>query len=247
MKLNDNTNNNIIAIITIIITIIMIFILIWWYLMDLAKWYFNKKKYDIIWTFKNIEFLELDKSIYLTIDDVINNNSFEEILDVLDEFNVKATFFVISSLINKQNEKLLSRAIRSGHHLANHGKTNCKHFLCSYARLYEEIIDCEKLIARIYNDNNVVRSKIKYFRPGNAYVTEKILKICESNNYKIVLGSIYPQDTLLPFPNLIYYYIITKIKPNDIIILHDSKYTPSILKKTLNYLKKKNYEIKSLI
>jgi len=215
--------------------------------MDLARWYFNIKKYNIIWTYNSDEILQSEKSVYLTIDDVINDDSFEDILDVLDEFGCKATFFVISSQVNDHNIKLLSRAIRSGHHLANHGKTNCKHFLCSNNKFYNELLDCENLIKQIYDEDNIPLPKIKYFRPGNGYVTDSILNICELNNYKIVLGSIYPQDTKLPFPNLIYYYITKKIKPNDIIILHDRKFTPNVLRKTLSYLVNSNYKVKSLI
>ncbi len=77
--------------------------------------------------------------------------------------------------------------------------------------------------------------KIKYFRHGNGFITDDIIRICKLNNYKIVLGSIYHQDTKLPFSNIIYYYIKLKVKPNDIIILHDIKFTPSVLKKTLKY------------
>lgn len=211
--------------------------------MDLAKWYFDLKKYNIVWKFDNVKH---NNDVYLTIDDVINDDSFEEILDVLDEFNARATFFVISSNVNEKNKHLLSRAVKSGHHLANHGQTNCKHFLCSNSKLYNEIMDCEKLIEEIYNNSGCMMPKIKYFRPGNGFITDDIIRICKLNNYKIVLGTIYPQDTKLPFPNLIYYYIKLKVKPNDIIILHDRKFTPSVLKKTLKYLKKNNYNIKSL-
>lgn len=117
--------------------------------MDLAKLYFDLK--NIIWLFNNnkpnnkkhnnnidiiSEYSTFAKNIYLTIDDIINDDSFEEILDMLDEFNANATFFVISSNVSEQNKYLLSRAVKSGHHLANHGQTNCKHFLCSYSKLY---------------------------------------------------------------------------------------------------------------
>lgn len=233
----------------------MIIFLLWWYLMDIAKWYFDIRKFDIVWTLNNKNTNNgntNNKNIYLTIDDVINNNSFEEILDVLDEYNVKATFFVISSFVNEnkelllKNKELLSRAVKSGHHLANHGKTNTAHFLCSNSKLCNEIFDCERLIKDIYNINNKPLPKIKYFRPGCGFVSQNITKICEFNKYKIVLGTVYPNDTKLPFPNLLYYYIKLKVKPNDIIILHDRKFTPSVLKKTLKYLKNNNYIIKSL-
>ncbi len=94
--------------------IVMILFLLWGYLMDLAKWYFDLKKYNIVWTFNYEKHNNNNNNIYLTIDDVINDDSFEEILDVLDEFNARATFFVISSNVSDQNKHLLSRAVKSG-------------------------------------------------------------------------------------------------------------------------------------
>ena len=76
----------------------------------------------------------LNTEVFLTIDDAITNtHSFEETLQILDQFNAKATFFVISSLVesNQINEHLLIKALKSGHHLANHGEINQMHALCS--------------------------------------------------------------------------------------------------------------------
>lgn len=215
--------------------------------MDIAKYYFTYIGFDIVWKqFEENNFGK--KNIYLTIDDVITNeNTFEDILDILDEYNAKATFFVISSYVNEKNYHLLSRAIKSGHHLANHGKTNCIHSLCSEVKLYNEIVECENLIANIYIKENKPKPHIKYYRPGCGFVNKTIVKLCNQLNYKIVLGSIYPQDTKLQFPNLLAYYINNKAKSNDIIILHDRKFTSIVLKKSLAHLQKNNFEIKSLI
>jgi peptidoglycan/xylan/chitin deacetylase (PgdA/CDA1 family) len=204
--------------------------------MDLAKLIINYP--EIIWSFSdNCDFSS--NKIYLTIDDVINEDSFEEILNILDEFNVKATFFVISSLINNNNIYLLSRAVKSGHHLANHGELNKIHGTYSYKQMLLEIVNCEKVLKQIYSNENIPMPKIKYFRPGCGYVSDNIRSICKSLDYKIVLGSIYPSDTKLPFPNLLAWYIKTKSKSNDIIILHDIKHNLSTLKKLLPQLKKK--------
>jgi peptidoglycan/xylan/chitin deacetylase (PgdA/CDA1 family) len=208
--------------------------------MDLAK-LIIKYPDIIIWSNpdKNYNNDFSTQTLYLTIDDVINDDSFEEILDVLDEHNVKATFFVISSLVNKNNMDLLVRAVKSGHQLANHGKLNKFHGLYTDNQILLEIIDCEKLLEYIYSNANISMPRIKYFRPGCGYVSDSIKRICVNLGYKIVLGSIYPSDTKLPFPNLLSWYIRTKSKPNDIIILHDRKHLPSTLKKILPQLKKK--------
>lgn len=222
----------------------MILFLIWWYLMDLAKMII--KYPEIIWSNPDVASNNYySNTIYLTIDDVANEDSFEEILDVLDEFNAKATFFVISSLVNKNNIHLLIRAVKSGHHLANHGKLNKMHGLYTDSQMLLEIIDCEKLLESIYSNANISMPRIKYFRPGHGYVSDTIKRICSSLGYKIVLGSIYPSDTKLPFPNLLAWYIKTKSRSNDIIILHDRKHNPSTLKKILPQLQKK-YIITSL-
>ncbi len=204
--------------------------------MDIAK--ILLKNLDIIWSIQEqYNNKILHQRIYLTIDDVINDESFEEILNVLDEYKVNATFFVISSLVNKNNIELLIRAVKSGNHLANHGKLNKFHGFYTDKQIYDEIIDCDKLLEQIYSSANVSLPRIKYFRPG--YVSNSINKICKQLNYKIVLGSIYPSDTKFPFPNLLSWYIKIKSKPNYIIILHDRKYLPSTLKKILPELSKK--------
>ena len=206
--------------------------------MDIAKLFLTYS--EIIWSIgSNYSYTTNSDSIYLTIDDVINDDSFEEILDILDEFNINATFFIISSLVNDKNIHLLQRAIVNGHHLANHGKFNVAHALCSQDRILSEITHCEKLIENIYSMIKVSNPKIKYFRPGYGIVTNDISKICKTLGYKIVLGSIYPSDTKLPFPNLLSWYIRIKSKPNDIIILHDRKHNVSTFKKLIPHLKKK--------
>ena len=210
----------------------MILFLIWLYSLDIARWFLSSL--NIIWTIN-----KKPNTVYLTIDDVVNPDSFEEILDVFDKFNVKATFFVISSYVTESNKKLLTRSVKSGHRLANHGQRNKMHALYSDIKLLEEIEECDNLIKQIYLENNIEIPKEKFFRPGCGITTKTIEKVCSMLDYKIVLGSVYPSDTKLPFPNILAWYIIFKTKPNDIIILHDRPHCPSTLKNILPYLKEK--------
>ena len=136
----------------------MILFLIWLYSLDIARWFLSSL--NIIWTIN-----KKPNTVYLTIDDVVNPDSFEEILDVLDKFNVKATFFVISSYVTESNKKLLTRSVKSGHRLANHGQRNKMHALYSDIKLLEEIEECDNLIKQIYLENNIEIPKEKFFRP----------------------------------------------------------------------------------
>jgi peptidoglycan/xylan/chitin deacetylase (PgdA/CDA1 family) len=171
-------------------------------------------------------------TIILTIDDVpYETGEFEKILDVLNKYKCKATFFVISSLVNESNRHLLISAIKNGHHLANHGVHNTMHALYYYDSLYNENEPCQQLINNLYKEAGVEKPKVKYFRAGVGIVTNAINRYCKDNDYKIVLGTNYCSDPRISNVWLNEYYIKTHLKPNDIIILHDRKWTPELLER----------------
>lgn len=210
-----------------------------WYLMDVAQWYLSD--IDIIWSHPEKE----KNTIYLTIDDVIYSNSFEEILNILKEYGVKATFFVIESYVTNENRELLVKAIKDGHHLANHGTKNSAHVLFNAFELEDEITKCEQLLKQLYSEAHIEYPKIKYFRPGCGYASTTTSYVCKKLGYKIVLGTVYPSDAFIPMPNVYAWLIINKIKNNDIIIIHDRWWTPSTLIKILPNLVE-NYTVTHL-
>lgn len=196
---------------------------LYWYIMDIAQYLLSN--YDII--FKNTR-----NQIILTIDDVpYETGDFEKILNVLNMYNCKATFFVISGLVNQSNRQLLVKAIKTGHHLANHGVHNAMHALFYYESLHDEIEPCQQLINELYEEAGVKLPKLKYFRPGVGIVTSAIDRYCKNNNYRIVLGTNYCSDPKVSNVWINEYYIKCHLKPNDIIILHDRKWTPELLER----------------
>ena len=207
--------------------------------MDAAQWCLSDL--DIMWRHTNTT----KNTIYLTIDDAIYSDSFEEILDLLNKYNVKATFFVIQSYVNNKNRHLLVKAIEDGHHLANHGVKNKAHFLYNAFDLENEIILCEQLLKQLYTEAHTEYPAIKYFRPGCGYTSTTISYVCKKLGYKIVLGTVYPSDALIPMPNIYAWIINNKVVSNDIIIIHDRWWTPSTLIKILPKLTQ-NYTITHL-
>ncbi len=171
----------------------------------------------------------ISNSVALTIDDV-PTESFGQILTTLGmvrRSKYKATFFVISDYVNNHPvyRRQLIRAIRDGHELSNHGKTNTMHALLNHDQLENEIIDCDRLIEALYKEAGRDRPSIKFYRPGCGLVTPSMVKLCKKLNYYIALGSVYPQDPIVPFPIWNFCYIILKMMSGDIIILHDRKWT----------------------
>lgn len=72
--------------------------------------------------------------IYLTFDDGPSSDITPQILDVLDQKNVKATFFVVH--FSDKNADLVKRENKSGHTVALHGYTH------TYSEVYQSADSC---------------------------------------------------------------------------------------------------------
>lgn len=84
-------------------------------------------------------YYEKTKKIYLTFDDGPSTCT-SDILDILDKYNVKATFFVLGSNVDN-NPGLVKRAYDSGHFIANHG----------YSHAYSQIYSTSENVLVEYN------------------------------------------------------------------------------------------------
>lgn len=86
-------------------------------------------------------YFEKSKKIYLTFDDGPSICT-PHVLDILDKYNVKATFFVLGSNVDK-NPELVKRAYDSGHFIASHG----------YTHTYSQIYAYPENVLNEYNDS----------------------------------------------------------------------------------------------
>lgn len=89
-----------------------------------------------------------EKQVYLTFDDGPSKDITPQILDILKNYDVKATFFVLGARVELYPD-ILKREFSEGHYIANHGYSH------KYSQIYEsqdtvfqEYIDCENSIKR---------------------------------------------------------------------------------------------------
>ena len=83
-----------------------------------------------------------DKKVYLTFDDGPSIYT-EEILDILAEYEVKATFFVVGKTDN-DSKKLYQRIVEDGHTLGMHSYSH------QYSRIYNSIEDFDKDFTKLW-------------------------------------------------------------------------------------------------
>ena len=79
------------------------------------------------------------RKVYLTFDDGPSSNT-DEILDILKEYDVKATFFVVGKT-DERSVKAYQRIVDEGHTLAMH----------SYSHQYDEIYESKEAFAKDLN------------------------------------------------------------------------------------------------
>lgn len=117
-----------------------------------------------------------DKTIFLTFDDGPSERT-AEVLDILKENNIKATFFVIG---NKSNEakNLMKRIVDEGHTIAPHSYTH--NFKQIYASVEAFLDDFNKIYNLIY-ENTGVKPTIFRFAGGSKNSFNK-------NTYKDIIA-----------------------------------------------------------
>lgn len=185
------------------------------------------------------------KTIFLTIDDVPYKESFEKIVDVLNKYNTRATFFVISDFITNKNTPILLNAITSGHELANHGKTNKMAYRLTSKNFIYEIDECNRALINLYRKAGK-EFYSKFYRPGCGFFHEKMIKILDNKNMTLVLGSVYPYDPQISSSTINLAYLKSKISPGDIIVIHDRNWTIPLLEKLIPWLKNNNFDLLTL-
>jgi peptidoglycan/xylan/chitin deacetylase (PgdA/CDA1 family) len=94
----------------------------------------------------------------LTFDDGPNANTTSALLDLLDKYSAKATFFLIGERVRRQPE-LTRDLVRRGHTLGNHTMTHPRLLAIGPARTRREIGECSAVI------EDVAGVKLTLFRP----------------------------------------------------------------------------------
>ena len=179
--------------------------------------------------------------IGLSIDDGPDPGSTPLILDVLRDHDVTATFFIVGKR-GEKNKELLERITQEGHELANHTYTDTVTISLNEIELKKSIKNTHDILSELQT--------ILWFRPGTAFYNSKLLEEIKSYEYKIVIGDVFPFDTIVSSSKFHSWYIRRSIQPGSIIIMHDARgkgaATAKSLAMVLPQLNAMGYRITSL-
>ncbi len=189
------------------------------------SYYFKRNKYN---------------RIAITFDDGPHPVYTRKILDILEKYHIKATFFIIGENARYYKDTLME-IVEKGHELGNHTFSHAIIKNKNVSDIIAEIEDCRNAIYDICGENTVL------FRPPGGIMAEVSSDDGEVfENYDVILWSIDTMDWAHHKPEKIAEYVINNTKSGDIILMHDyigkDSPTPEALEIIIPALIKKGYE-----
>lgn len=202
--------------------------------------------------------INTEKIAYLTFDDGPSQNT-EKILEILDKYNIKATFFVVGPSYKLKND-LLIKIVQAGHELAIHSYEHNYNYIYSSKENYlKDFYTCATWIKTITGKTPTV-----YRFPGGSSNTiasksliKSVIKDLEEKGY---VHADWNVDTLDSYvrsePDKVMKNALTSLKRNEnnnhfyqTILMHDDinkqasiQALPQLIEKLISY----NYHFETL-
>ncbi|MDW0115086.1 polysaccharide deacetylase family protein [Sporosarcina saromensis] len=155
------------------------------------------------------------KRIALTFDDGPDPRFSNDVLDVLKQYNVPATFFVLGSKA-VANADIVKRMQNDGHVIGNHTYSHPNLVIESDLQTLErEVTRTEDAL------NGIIGYRTELFRPPYGFLyNELVEKLGEINNY-VIGWSVDSLDWQEDPPEVITSRVVGNIQPGSIILMHD--------------------------
>lgn len=177
--------------------------------------------------------------IALTFDDGPHPRYTPQILDILDEYGIKATFFTVG--VNAQNyPDTIAETARRGHEIGNH---TFSHPHVSQLDPYSLRCEIDKCESAIYG---LTDYKTKLFRPPEGMIDREVKRVAGSLDYSVILWDIDTRDWAHTPPETIVKNVTENISSGDIILMHDyigyNSPTPEALRGFIPILLERGYK-----
>ena len=178
-----------------------------------------------------------DHSVYLTFDDGPIPEVTPWVLDILDQYGIKATFFMVGDNVRKHPDTY-KMVVERGHHIGNHTFNHVRGMRMRNHDYIDNVKKCDTFIST------------RLFRPPHGVLRPWTYHYMEGS-YDIILYDVITRDyneKLKPEKVL---EIVKKYTRNgSIIVFHDSlrseKNLRYALPKAIEWLKQEGYEFKQL-
>lgn len=151
------------------------------------------------------------KKVALTFDDGPHPVYTLKLLEGLTQRNVKATFFLIGESA-EQNPDIVKKIHDAGHLIGNHTFTHVQLTCIDGTKALEEICKTNDVIYCITGE------PVRFIRPPYGLYSKTL---AENSDLVPVVWSLDPRDWSVLNTASVVNYVVKKVKPDDVILLHD--------------------------
>ncbi len=177
------------------------------------------------------------QEVWLTIDDGPDPEETPLLLDLLDRYQAKASFFVVGNQV-KAHPDLVRQILERGHHIGNHTMNHLEgRFWCLFRRrVEEEICDCSVII------KEVTGVEAPLFRAPVGHKPWHLNTVLQKLKLPLIGWTARGFDGVSKNNDQIVRRIQKRIVPGAIILLHEGRGTlPDVLDKILSGLSDEVY------
>ncbi|MFD0861074.1 polysaccharide deacetylase family protein [Sungkyunkwania multivorans] len=169
-----------------------------------------------------------EKILYLTFDDGPIPEITERVLDILKDFNAKATFFCIGDNVDKY-PAILKRILTEKHAVGNHTYNHVKGWKCSNEAYLSNVLEAEVLLESFIRDfkkdlpNRSKEMDMKLFRPPYGQITPTQARMLQKLGYTIVMWDVVAIDWKSEISqDKVVDNVLKNAKEGSVVIFHDS-------------------------
>lgn len=187
--------------------------------------------------------------IYLTFDDGPHPQTTPQILDVLDRYGAKATFFVVGRQVRRW-PNTLRLAVERGHGIANHTSTHRSLRGMSQEEFEAQVIDLADDIGQAAGDILQPGQQALFMRPPYGHTDANTAGYAGALGYRVVMWDIDTRDWQKPGADGIASRVLKGVFPGAVVLMHDSagrtSQVPAALETILAELDARGYVFQSL-
>lgn len=178
------------------------------------------------------------KTVFLTFDDGPIPEATPEILDILDRYGVKATFFMVGDNVRKYPE-IARMVVERGHNVGNHTMHHVKAISHNPDEYLAEVLDP-------HNPQSIL------FRPPHGWISRRQWARLKRHGFRLVFYDLVTRDYSRHVDARgVVRNVMRYSRPGSIIVFHDSLKSIAKLRtalpESIEWLRKQGYEFGLLL
>lgn len=156
------------------------------------------------------------RKLYLTFDDGPTRHGTPALLELLDRYQAKATFFVVGQATSTYPH-LVRALAAAGHSIGNHTHTHLDPWRTPRARTEADLLHAHQALAEL------LAAPVRWTRPPYGHLTWGMRRWCEAHHQTLVMWDVLGGD-YRPTPSVEQRvrYLIRSVRPGSVVVLHDN-------------------------